>query len=73
MASTLLHEMASEHEFTSAMIELQLSHQEKNQVKATYNHAEYLKERTRMMQIWADYLDQLKYGAHIKQPEPQEA
>ena len=65
MASTLLHEMASEKGFTSEMIELQLSHQEKNQIKATYNHAEYLKERTRMMQIWSDYLDQLKYGTNV--------
>jgi len=69
MASTLLHEMASEKGFTSEMIELQLSHQEKNQIKATYNHAEYLKERARMMQIWSDYLDHLKYGANVIQIE----
>jgi hypothetical protein len=29
-------------------------------VRAAYNYAEYLPERRRMMQWWADYLDELK-------------
>ena len=37
-----------------------MAHEEKNQVRAVYNHAEYLDERAKMMQIWADYLDKLK-------------
>ena len=32
---------------------------ENNQVRAAYNHAEYLPERRKMMQFWADYLDEL--------------
>ena len=32
-------------------------------VRAAYNHAEYLPERRRMMQEWADYLDGLKARA----------
>ena len=52
IASTLLHEMGMEH----AHIELQLAHQERNQVSASYNHALYLDQRARMMQHWADYL-----------------
>ena len=60
MASTRLYEMASMHGFHGGMIELQLAHAEDNKVKAAYNHAQYIKERTRMMQIWADYLDDLK-------------
>ncbi|WBX94275.1 tyrosine-type recombinase/integrase [Pseudoxanthomonas mexicana] len=40
-------------------VERQLSHQEGNKVRASYNHAEYLPERTKMMQAWADYLDAL--------------
>ncbi|WP_246051658.1 hypothetical protein [Panacagrimonas perspica] len=35
---------------------------ERNKVKAAYNHAEYLPERRKMMQWWADYLDGLKAG-----------
>ncbi|MCR5948176.1 DUF4102 domain-containing protein [Salmonella enterica subsp. houtenae] len=39
-------------------IEKQMSHQERNSVRATYIHkAEYLEERIAMMQWWADYLD----------------
>jgi integrase len=53
VASTLLHEMGFDH----AHIELQLAHQERNQVSAAYNHATYLNQRSVMMQRWGDYLD----------------
>ena len=55
MASTLLHERG----YRSEMIERQLSHGDRNSVRARYNFAEYLPERRRMMQEWADYLDAL--------------
>lgn len=62
VASTLLHEMDFEH----AHIELQLAHQERNEVSAAYNHATYLKQRTQMMQDWADYLDNCMTGKVIQ-------
>jgi hypothetical protein len=37
----------------------------KDQVRAAYNRAQYLEERRRMMQSWADYLDGLKAGAQV--------
>lgn len=55
MASTLLNENG----FPPDVIERQLAHMEKNAVRAAYNHAEYLPERRRMMQWWADYLEGL--------------
>jgi len=58
IASTLLHEMAFDH----AHIELQLAHQERNEISASYNHALYLSQRTAMMQQWADYLDTCTNG-----------
>jgi integrase len=61
MASTLLHELGLPH----AMIERQLAHGERNKVSAAYNYAEYLPERKKMMQQWADYLDKLKAGAEV--------
>lgn len=61
MASTSLHAQGWKSDF----IERQLSHGERNQVKAAYNHAEYLPERKKMMQAWADYLDGLKRGGEI--------
>lgn len=47
------------------MIERQLAHAERNKVRAAYNHAEYLPERRKMMQAWADYLDGLRNGANV--------
>ncbi|MCJ7603795.1 MAG: tyrosine-type recombinase/integrase [Desulfobulbaceae bacterium] len=61
MASTLLHELG----WRSEVIERQLAHQERNKVKAAYNHAEHLAERKKMMQAWADYLEGIKAGAKI--------
>lgn len=58
MASTLLHEQG----YNPLHIEMQLAHAESNQVKAAYNHAEYLEERRKMMQDYADYLDGLRCG-----------
>ena len=42
------------------VIERQLAHAERNAVRAAYNHAEYLPERRKMMQWWADWLDGLR-------------
>ena len=56
MASTRLNELG----YKSDIIERQLSHAEKNKVRAAYNYAEYLSERVTMMQQWSDYLDNLK-------------
>lgn len=53
LASTILHEQGYDH----AHIELQLAHQERNRVSASYNHAQYLTQRTKLMQKWADFLD----------------
>ena len=56
MASTLLYENG----WLGDAIELQLAHAEGNSVKASYNHAQHLPERKKMMQWWADYLDGLR-------------
>lgn len=58
-ASTILHGQG----WDSAWIEKQLAHEDDNEIRAVYNAAEYLPERRRMMQSWADYLDGLKVGA----------
>lgn len=58
MASTILNEMG----FNPDWIERQLAHGERNKVRAAYNRAQYLPERRRMMQAWADYLDKLRAG-----------
>ncbi len=54
--STILHEQG----FDSAWIETQLAHADRNTIRGTYNHAQYLDGRREMMQWYADYLDKLK-------------
>ncbi len=61
MASTLLNEMG----WNRDAIERQLAHAERNSIRAAYNFAEFLPERRRMMQAWADHLDALKAGAKV--------
>ena len=51
----------NESGFNSDAIELQLSHIERNSVKAAYTyHATHMDERVKMMQWWGDHLDELK-------------
>jgi integrase len=56
MASTCLNEQG----WAPDLIELQLAHVDRNEVRAAYNRAQRLAERSRMMQRWADYLDELR-------------
>lgn len=52
-ASTILHELG----YSSEWIELQLAHVDKNAVRGTYNHAQNLDERRKMLQDWCDIVD----------------
>ena len=61
MASTLLNELG----WNRDAIERQLAHSERDGVRAAYNRAEFLPERRKMIQAWADYLDGLRDGAEI--------
>jgi integrase len=53
-ASTVLNESGA---FRPEVIERQLSHIERNRIRASYNRAEYLEERRVMLQWWADFID----------------
>jgi integrase len=52
-ASTFLNEKG----YRSDVIERQLAHVEKDQVRKAYNHAEYWEERSEMAQFWANHVD----------------
>jgi len=56
LASTQLHELG----WNDSWIEAQLSHADRNKVRGSYNHAQYLPQRRTMMQAWADQLDSLR-------------
>jgi integrase len=61
MASTLLNERGWHRD----AIERQLAHAERDNVRAAYNYAEHLPERRKMMQAWANYLDDLSASASV--------
>jgi len=52
MMSTLLHE----HGFDSFWIESQLAHVDKNNIRGTYNHAQYLEKRRDMLQWYSSFI-----------------
>jgi integrase len=55
-ACTILYENG----FSEDMVERQLAHAKRNKVRASYDHAQFLEPRRKMMQWWADYLDKAK-------------
>lgn len=61
--STRLNELG----YSSDWIERQLAHEDPNAVRRTYNHADHLPERAKMMQAWADLLDSWTAAAIAQQ------
>lgn len=51
--STILHKEG----FNTAWIETQLAHVDKNAVRGTYNHAQYLEGRREMMQLYGEFIE----------------
>ncbi|MGC2456705.1 MAG: integrase arm-type DNA-binding domain-containing protein [Gallionellaceae bacterium] len=47
------------------MIEAQLAHGDRDQVRAAYNRADYMEYRKAMMQFWADTLDKMQQGGKL--------
>jgi integrase len=58
-ASSILNESGA---FKPDAIEAQLAHLDASKVRRVYNRATYWDERVRMMQWWADMLDQERVG-----------
>ena len=67
MARTILDEVLG---FRPDFIEHQLAHTVRDSNGRAYNRTAHLPERRKMMQEWADYLDELKAGAEVV-PIPQ--
>jgi integrase len=62
MARTILHQ---ELGIAPEVIEHQLAHRVPDVLGTAYNRTKFIKERRKMMQEWADYLDRLKAGAAV--------
>ncbi len=59
LASTILNEQGYDRD----VIERQLAHEDEDKVRSAYNRAEYLLERKKMMQDYANILDAIKGGS----------
>ena len=57
--------IANESGFDGDVIEKALAHEERNRVRAAYHRSEYLEQRRKLMQWWAEYLDEIKAGSKI--------
>jgi integrase len=55
-ASTILNERAYDRD----VIEAALAHQDEDEVRKAYNRSKYLPQRTKLMQDWADLLDEFR-------------
>ena len=55
-ASTILNERG----FNPDVIEVALAHQDRNAVRRAYNRAKYWPERVKLLQAWADLIDEFK-------------
>ena len=55
-ASTILNE----RRFSSDVIEAALAHQDENAIRRAYNRATYWPERVKLLQDWADLLDEFR-------------
>ncbi len=65
----LFSTVANECGWNPDVIERQLAHAERNEVRAAYHRSTYLQERAKLMQWWADYLDGRKAGKVVKMPK----
>lgn len=65
----LFSTVANECGWNPDVIERQLAHVERNEVRAAYHRSTYLKDRATLMQWWADYLDGRKAGNVVKMPK----
>jgi integrase len=62
VASTYLNNLGT---IRPDMIEAQLAHGDKDQVRAAYNRADYMEYRKAMMRFWADTLDAMQAGKKL--------
>lgn len=63
MARTELGELGYPRDW----LEIQLAHLVSDETERAYNKAQFLPQRTKMMQDWADHLEQMRKGAKIIQ------
>jgi integrase len=61
LVSTSLNELGYQPDW----VERQLAHGDPDKIRGTYNKAQYLEPRRKMMQAWADYLEKIESGGAV--------
>jgi integrase len=61
----LFSTVANECGHNSDVIERQLAHRERNEVRAAYHRSAYMQDRAKLMQWWADYIDGRRGGVVV--------
>jgi len=59
--STIKERLGYRHE----VVDRQLAHAQKDKIASAYDRAQFLDERKKMMQEWADYLDAIAQGSNV--------
>lgn len=59
--TTLKEKLGYRHE----VVDRQLAHAQKDKIASAYDRAQFLDDRKKMMQAWADYIDSLRNGAQV--------
>ena len=59
--TTLKEKLGYRHE----VVDRQLAHAQEDKIASAYDRAQFLEERKKMMQHWADYLDEIKAGGKV--------
>lgn len=70
---SLFSTVANEAAWGRDVIERQLAHEERDEVRGAYNHAEHLPERVKLMQWWADRIDALRIIGAVSNVVPMPA
>jgi integrase len=61
----LFSTVANEAGWKPDAIERQLAHMERNKIRAAYHRSTYTDDRKKMMQWWADYIDEVSAGGTV--------
>ncbi|MDW6833987.1 hypothetical protein RNO17_15895, partial [Escherichia coli] len=64
-SSKFIHTWLRFGEIMRGSLRTQLAHVDKNSIRGTYNHAQYLDGRREMLQWYADYMDSLEHGGNV--------
>ena len=64
-ARTYISSIQSDYNWSSDSIRMILSHSKENAIDNIYDKNDFLAERSQMLQLWADYVDEVKANSNV--------